>query len=175
MSSTTRGRLIRPQIVEVGLLDLIATATDTGDPSLPDGYDADFREPVRLPVEGGGPGTTQRVEKCAQFRAQIELPRVDETKQTFGGNIPQTTLVVVAHFADLEALGLVDSTTGEAMIRTMARLKAAYTLGGKLIQNFERLDLYALQVAPASFGLAGGTRNLLIVTFGQREKGTTNA
>ena len=176
MSRLTRGRLIRPQLATIAILDTVETAATTGDPDIAGGYDEDFKEPVRLPAVGGdgGPGTTQRVERVVQVRAQIELPKVGAQQMTFSGNTPQTQMVLVCHFEELEAAGLIDPSTGEALLRIAARLVEAHTLGGQLIQNFERLNLYVKEANPASWGLAGGTRNLLLLTFEQRNKGTGN-
>lgn len=174
MSAVTRGRLIRPQRATIGIIDTLETSLETGDPALTDGYDEDFKEPIKLPRDegAGGPGVTQRVERLVEVRCQVELPRVDQQRESFSGNMPQTQIILVCHFAELADAGLVDAETGEALIRIAARLVKIDTLDGKLIQNFERLNLYVREVNPASWGLSGGTRNLLLLTFEQRNQGS---
>jgi hypothetical protein len=75
----------------------------------------------------------------------------------------------VFHFRDLERTGLVDAATGEARLRINDRLVAIHTLHGELVQAIRTPPgLYATEVQPQSFGL-GLSRNLLLVTFDERE------
>ena len=74
--------------------------------------------------------------------------------------------------ADLERLGLVDSTTGDALVRPNDRLAGLYDLGGLLVQAVRTPPgLYVVQAQPRGFGLGRGRprRNLLLVTFEARQ------
>jgi hypothetical protein len=77
----------------------------------------------------------------------------------------------VFHFADLERLGLVDPTTGEALLRIGDRLTAIRDYRtGDLIQAVRTPPgLYLTEPQP-EFGL-GGCRNLLLATFSERALG----
>jgi hypothetical protein len=77
--------------------------------------------------------------------------------------------VLVFHFRDLERMGLVDAATGEALLRINDRLVAIHRMDGVLVQSVRTPPgLYATEVQPQSFGL-GLSRNLLLVTFDERE------
>jgi hypothetical protein len=68
-------------------------------------------------------------------------------------------------------MGLVDPATGDALLRVNDRLVAIRDLGGALVQAVRTPPgLYATEVQPTSFGL-GLSRNLLLVTFEERELG----
>lgn len=169
-----RGRLIDPFLVELAQLDTAATAEDPDDTGpLESGYDDDFKEPVVI-TDTGGDRVSARKEKAAiKIPAQVELGymNTDVIRPVLGGDSPDTKTIVVFHFADLERLGLVDAATGEAMIRKGDRLVAIYRMNGTLVQTIRTPPgLYATSVAPSSFGI-GLDRNLLLVTFEEREQG----
>ena len=79
---------------------------------------------------------------------------------------------VLFHFGDLEQLGLVDPTTGDALLRPGDRLVAIRDLRtGDLVQAIRTPPgLYLTEAQPQSFGL-GGRRNLLLATFSERALG----
>ncbi len=82
---------------------------------------------------------------------------------------PNSRIVLVFHFRDLERMGLVDAASGDALLRVNDRLAAIHTLQGQLVQAIRTPPgLYATEVQPQSFGL-GLSRNLLLVTFEERE------
>lgn len=93
-----------------------------------------------------------------------------EALQQFGaGNSPNSRIVLVFHFRDLERMGLVDTATGESLLRINDRLVAIHRMDGVLVQAVRTPPgLYATEVQPQSFGL-GLSRNLLLVTFDERE------
>ena len=170
-----RGRLIFPFVAELAPIDTDAMRDDPdGAGDLTSGYDNIFREPVKLPSSTGeGPGTTHRVEKATvKFPVQVETQNFDMLNMVPAGNIPGARFQLVFHFADLEAASYVDSN-GEPMIRNNDRLVAIYTMQSVLVQRFERIPLYVTEVLPIGFGLHMGasTRNLLLVTFQDRETG----
>ena len=158
-----RGRLIFPFLCEIAQLDLAATETA--------GYDADFREPKILP-------TTDRIGASARREAAlIRVPGSFHTPQTSfalqqspTGNLNRVDLIVLFHFADLEAAGLVEASTGTALIKIGDRLNAIYTPDGTLVQKFpDPPGAYVERAAPL-MGL-GGTRNLLEVNFQSNDQG----
>jgi len=72
-------------------------------------------------------------------------------------------------------MGLVDAGSGDALLRVNDRLVAIHDLRGALVQRIRTPPgLYATEVQPQSFGL-GLSRNLLLVTFEERELGVRGA
>lgn len=170
-----RGRLIRPQLAALYQLDTEATAADTGEvPGTTVGYDADFKEPVRLPAPSEqGPGTRNRVEKPVLYLpCQVEVTKLEELRMSDAGNVPAANITLVFHFADLEEKNLIDELTGEALLRPGDRLAALYRMDGTLIRKFTSAPLFAMEVQDNSIGLAAATRNLLLMTFSTRDKVT---
>jgi len=85
------------------------------------------------------------------------------------GNSPNSRVVLVFHFQDLERMGLVDAASGEARLRVNDRLVAIHSVRGQLVQAVRTPPgLFATEVQPQSFGL-GLSLNLLLVTFEERE------
>jgi hypothetical protein len=168
-----RGRLIFPFLAEIARLDTAATAAV--DPAGPpeSGYDPDFKETVLEDAEGDGIGADVRKEMEPVFLpAQVEVQVFEALQQAFSGNIPDSDITLVFHFKDLERMGLVDSITGEPKIRPNDRLVAIHDRGGNLVQAVRTPPgLYVNEVKPAAFGL-GHKRNLLLVSFHDREQGT---
>jgi len=172
-----RGKLINPFLAELARLDTAATAADPdGAGALDSGYDDDFREVVR--VSDGGvteAGVSARKEKTSILvPCQVETEDAfDQMRMFASGNIPQFQIALCFHFRDLEEMGLVDSVTGLPLIRVNDRLVAIRKCpSGDLIQTVpDPPGLYATEPQPRSFGLSGGERNLLLVTFEDREQG----
>jgi hypothetical protein len=165
-----RGKLLNPFVAEIAQLDTLATAGDPdGAGALTSGYDDDFRELVKVPpLTGQGPGAEERVEKTVRVQCQVEVVTYDQLVQFFPGNSPQAMLTLVLHFADLELAGMVDTATGEALLRVGDRLVAIYDTCGALVQQV-REPMFCTQVMPTSFGL-GRARNLLLMTFQTRDQ-----
>jgi hypothetical protein len=165
-----RGKLIFPFWCELARLDTVATAADPdGAGVYSAGYDPDFKEPVKL-SQGEGPGESHREEKSlVKIPAQIEPQTLDRLQMFASGNVPDARMAVVMHFRYLEQNGLVDTTTGEPLIRIGDRLNAIYDKAGTLVQTI-RPELYVTEVRPIGYGL-GHARNLLLVVFDDRETG----
>lgn len=176
-----RGRLIFPFFIELAQLDTEATQADpdgTAGP-LTSGYDDDFREPVLIDQSTSTNtdtiGKVHRVEKQLLLPAQIEDRNFGNLQQLFSGANRDAALECVFHFAHLEKAGLVDYDTGLPKINTNDRLCAIYDCKKNLIQTIpDPPGLYALHVKPMGFGF-GGARNLLLVSFEEREQGLRNA
>ena len=148
----TRGRLIFALLAELHRVDPQGTS-----------YDPDFDEPV-----GPGRGELPPV----RVRCQVEPRSLEEVQMRLAGNAPRSRLQLVFHFRDLEALGLVETSTGEAAIRPGDRLGALYDVSGTLVQTIRTPPgLYVTEARPIGFGLGRRPqRNLLGVTFESREQ-----
>ena len=177
-----RGRLINPFLAEIAQLDTVATAADPdGAGPLTSGYDDDFREVVRYsnPTDPDDQlGLSARKEKPSILvPCQVEDHLFDAMRMFAAGDIPEFKLGLVFHFRDLENMGLVDTTTGRSLITNDDRLVAIRRCPSKeLVQSIlTPPGLYATEPRSASFGLSGGERNLLIVTFEDREQGLSRA
>lgn len=164
-----RGRLINPFLAEIAQLDTVATAADPdgAGPGVT-GYDPDFKETVIL----GAPGAridARKEKPPIRVPCQVEVGTFEALQQLAAGNSPNSRIVLVFHFRDLERIGLVDVATGEALLRINDRLVAIHRMDGVLVQAVRTPPgLYATEVQPQSFGL-GLSRNLLLVPFDERE------
>jgi len=165
-----RGRLINPFLAEIAQLDTVATAADPdGAGALVSGYDSDFKETIVLGEPAAGRVDARKEKPPIRIQCQVEVGTFEVLQQLAGGNSPNTRIVLVFHFRDLERMGLVDAGSGDALLRVNDRLIAIHTLQGQLVQAIRTPPgLYATEVQPQSFGL-GLSRNLLLVTFEERE------
>lgn len=169
-----RGRLIFPFLAEIKQLDTTATDAAPGPgPDPPSGYDTDFRETVKVAQPGEQVGADARKEKDAiRVKCQVAPESHDALQQFQSGAVPSSEINLTFHYRDLERAGLVDSATGEALLRANDRLVAIRDLRGELVQAIRTPPgLYALEIRPVSYGL-GRKRNLLMVRFEDREQGT---
>ncbi len=168
---TNRGRLIFPFTADLRQLDTAATAGDPdGAGPLESGYDEDFREPVYVPEAGKQIGTSARVEKDALLLScQVEPVNDDALRQLFAGNVPNTSVILIFHFEDLESGGLIDPN-GNAMIRIGDRLDALYDKTDAKVQSFPfPPGVYVTEARPIGIGI-GLRRNLLAVALEDREQ-----
>lgn len=165
-----RGRLIFRFLAGLARLDGAATAGDPDGPGpLTSGYDPDFKETVLLPTGARGRSDARRELPLVRLPCQVEVGAFEAMQQLAGGDSPDSRIVLVFHFRDLEARGLVNPTTGSALLKVNDRLAGVYDTSGRLVQSIRTPPgLYATQVQPESFGL-GSARNLLLVTFEDRE------
>ncbi len=164
-----RGRLIFPFAAELRRLDSLAMSTQAP------GYDDDFKEPALLDSDGDGVGDGYRREHLpVRVPCQVDPQTIEALRMTAAGNTPQSSLDLVFHFKDLERLGLVDSLTGEALIRPSDRLDGLFDTEGNLVWAVRTPPgLYVTEARPAGFGLfrRRPRRNLLIVSFNDRPAG----
>ena len=158
----TRGRLIFPFTAELARYDAAATAVDPG-------FDDDFREARPLPDAAG-----RREHPPVHLRCQVEPAQVEALSMAPAGATPESTVVLIFHFADLEAAGLV-GTAGEPGIRIHDRLVALRDHKGNVVlQPVDPPGLYATEVRPLGYGL-GGRRNLLLAKFEDRRQAPRGA
>ena len=171
-----RGKLINPFLAELARLDTDATAADPDGPGpLTSGYDSDFKETLVLPGTGGSGQDARREKPPIRIPCQVEVGTFEALQQLASGASPNSKVTLVFHFRDLERMGLVDPATGDALLRVNDRLVAIRDLAGNLVQAIRTPPgLYATEVQPQSFGL-GLCRNLLLVTFEERELGVRGA
>jgi hypothetical protein len=166
-----RGRLIMPFAAELARLDTAAMASGS-----PPGYDPDFEEPIRVDTRGDGIGAPVRRElPPVRVRCQVE-PQLDED-QVLGpaGNAPQSRLGLIFHFRDLERQALVDTATGDALLRPGDRLVAIYDLQDRPVQVVRTPPgLYITEARALGFGLSRRRprRNLLLCVFEDRPQGS---
>lgn len=174
-----RGRLIFAFLAQLFRLDTRGTAAldPDGPGPLTSGYDADFKEGVLVDRDGDGIGERVRVEyPPVLIPCQVE-PTAFEALRTFpSGNAPRSAFTLVLHFKDLDRMGLVDPTTGDALVRPGDRLNAVLDRQGVLVQAIRTPPgLYVTESRIASFGLglSRPRRNLLLVSFADRPLGAS--
>jgi len=169
-----RGRLIFPFLAVIGRLDVNASSQDPdGSGELTEGYDSVFREPHTY-TDSAEQRQDTRKERCVIVPCQVEDQVWEAQRQIQAGNNPDSRMVLVFHFSDLERLGLVNRTTGVAELHPNDRLDRLLNCRTKkLVQSFRNPPgLFAISCTPAGFGL-GGSRNLLVCVFEEREQGVT--
>lgn len=159
-----RGRLLFPFIARLARLDTSAST-----------YDQDFRTVTHsYPTGQAGARVSTRAElPVVELSCQVEDSRWEVQRQTATGNAPDSEIILVFHFSELESKGLVDVASGDAMIRTGDRLvdlRSSKT--GALVQASAKPNLFVTEARPGGFGL-GLSRNLLIVSFAERSQGPT--
>ncbi len=167
------GRLIEKFDFEIARLDTGSTSEDptgNGD-TIDSGYDPDFGEPI-VTTDSQGKRTPARKELPAiRIPAQFETIDIEMFQQMANGSSPNTKFNLIMHFRNLKKLGLVDATTGEALVRPRDRVIAVYMhRTNKLIQTFRTPPgIFVSQAAPQL--QLGQQRTLLIVTCEDRETG----
>jgi len=160
-------------LAELVQLDTVATAADPDGPgALASGYDADFQETALVPTSNGRGLDARREKPPIRIPCQVEVQAFGELQEVLTGNSPRSNLVLVFHFQDLERMGLVEPTTGDALLRVGDRLAAICDYRtGELVQAIRTPPgLYLTEAQPQSFGL-GTRRNLLLATFTERALG----
>ncbi len=174
---SARGRLIFPFLVELAQLDTTATAADPdGAGPLVSGYDPDFRSTVKvLAVPTDQVGVDSRKESGPiSIRAQIEPQQFEALEQMLSGESPNSRFQVVAHYKDLEAVGLVGAD-GRPLIFKRDRLTRILTTKGVLVEDIPNPPgLFVTEVQSRGFG-PGGARNLLLLVFEEREQSLRSA
>lgn len=172
-----RGRLINPFMAVIARFDRNATREESPDDAgeIPGGFDDVFKEPIVITGTDGARDEVRR-EKLIRVPCQVEDHAFMAQRMTLAGNNADSRLSLVFHFRDLERLGLVDPDTGTARITPNDRLVEIRSYCCKrLVQKIPNPPgLYATQALPSSFAL-GGQRNILVVTFQERERTATVA
>jgi hypothetical protein len=171
----TRGRLLFSFQAELYRWDPLGTRATVPDGSTASsGYDDDFKEPVLADSDGDGIADNRRVEMPSiRIPCQVETGRDEALRMTDGGNVPDSMLVLIFHFADLERMGLVDTATKRPLLKNGDRLAALYDRTGMLVEKMPGEGLYATEVRSLGFGLGlrRSYRNLLLARFEDRPGG----
>lgn len=166
-----RGRLIFAFLAEIHRLDTAAMATEPHGPH-PSGYDRDFKEPVLVDEDADGLAEPFRRElPPVRIPCQVVPEAFEALRMAPSGNTPRSAFELIFHFKDLERLGLVDTDSGDALIRPSDRLGTLYDLEGKLVQRIRTPPgLYVTEARASGFGLCRRRprRNLLVVSFEDR-------
>jgi len=157
---------------ELAQLDAAATAADPDGPGpLASGYDVDFQETALVQQPGGSRRDARREKPSIRVPCQVEIQAFGELTELVTGNSPRSQVVLVFHFLDLERLGLVDPSTGDALLRVGDRLAAIRDLRtDEVVQAIRTPPGLYLTEAQPQFGL-GQRRNLLLATFAERALG----
>ena len=166
-----RVHLVRPLIAEIAQLDTVATAAHDPPGPAVSGYDPDFKEPVLAPTGSSGLGASQRQEKpVIRVPAQLETGPFEELRQSFSGNLPDTRLVLVMDFEDLNGLGFVDPASHDSLLRPNDRVVRVLNGSEEVIETFEDPPgMFITELRPGH-GL-DADRNILLAFCDEREQG----
>lgn len=159
-----RGRLIPNRVFLAEIARVDTAASD---------FDPVFHAPVITYVNGVRERGTA-YQTPIRVRCQVEISNDKRQQQTQGGNTPASRFVLIFHFKDLAALGLVNAD-GSAMMKPNDKLLAIWQTNGLLEQRFgantdDKGCLVCTEAAGIGFGL-GRRRNLLQSTFEDRPEG----
>jgi hypothetical protein len=176
-----RGRLIYRYLAELHRLDAaaMAAADPDGPGPLESGFDPDFKEPVLVDLDDDGVGERARQEhRPIRVPCQVEPDVVEALRVLPAGQSPRAKVVLTFHFRSLERLGLVHPGSGAPIIQPGDRLGALYDRHGALVQAIRNPPgLFVTETKPSGFGLgmARPRRNLLLVTFEDRQQAARRA
>lgn len=164
-------RLVRPLVAEIAQLDTVATAAVDPPGTTSSGYDPDFKEPVVASPSPEGLGESQRQEKAAiRVPAQVEFGPFEQLRQAFSGNLPDSRVVLVMDFEDLERLGLIDAGGNETLLRPNDRVVQILNGKGEVIEAFPNPPgLFITELRPG-YGL-DADRNIILAFANEREQG----
>jgi hypothetical protein len=163
-----RGRLIWPFKAVLAPLDLTATEASA------DHIFGDTGERVELPEE-------QWITVQAQVETGGSGANMEGGRQRIrpNGDDPVVEMRLVLHFEELEDLGLVDAN-GKSLIPPRHRLARILTIDDELVREYPGPNaadaLFCVEGQTgedASFGLSGGRRNLLLLSYSTRDDSTT--
>lgn len=173
-----RGRLIFPVKLSIAQLDTVATEANDPDGAgaKTSGYDDDFLEPEMIAPSDGASGAprgtfTTTYKTPILIPAQFEDESFEEVQEMISGSSPNYKFTAVMHFKNLEDSSLVRDD-GRPVINTEDKFMGIYHyMTEELIELAPSdRDIVVTEVKPASYGLSSFKRNLLIVTFEDREK-----
>ncbi|MCI4355227.1 MAG: hypothetical protein L3K06_07665 [Thermoplasmata archaeon] len=115
------------------------------------------------------------METVVQLSAQIETAKQNALVMALTGRAPENEMKLVFHFRELERVGMVQLDDGRPKLKgpgdRLAAIRKYRTL--ELIETMpENPGWYATEVQSIGFGLGFGSshRNLLLITFKQRDR-----
>jgi hypothetical protein len=158
-------------MVEIAMIDAVATRVERGPSNIQSGYDDDFGEIVVVSAPSGS-RQSEKLEQPSMFiPSQIENPVFDILQQMSAGAQLDTKLKLVWAYKDLVALDLM-TESGEPLVRTNDRLVSIRDRQMRLIETIRTPPgLYVTEVLPL-FGIAQ-RRDLYIVSFEDRKQGSS--
>ena len=171
-----KSRLIFPFLARLHQLDTLTTASTDPDGvgPLTSGFDDDFKESVLVDTDSDGVGEAVRDERPPVLvTCQVEPDTMAKLQVFASGASPESAFELVFHFSDLTRLGLVDPTTGDAMIRLGDRLSAILSVEEEPMASFpDPPGMFVTEARPIGFGLnrRRPRRNLLLVSFDSRDQ-----
>lgn len=165
-----RGRLIYAFEATIARLD--TAATDLNVPAgHPSGFDHTFGTTIKL-TSGE---TTTVYSAPVKLRCQVETEGDstpwDALAMLQTGDNRDSELKLVFHYRDLEDQLLVD-IKGRVKLYKGDKLTAIHTKDGEEVDNYDEMGLVATELKPVGYGLSGGKRNLLVVTYRRRDRST---
>ena len=168
-------RLVRPLIAEIAQLDTVATGAVDPPGAAVSGYDDDFKEPVLAGPAVQGLGADQRQEKpVVRVPAQVEFGPFEQLRQAFSGSLPDSRIVLVMDYEDLDRLGLIEPGGNESLLRPNDRVVQILNGQGTVIEAFENPPgLFITELRPG-YGL-DADRNIVLAFAGDREQGLGRA
>jgi len=164
-------RLVRPLVAEIAQLDTVATEGIDPPGTITSGYDPDFKEPVLASPSPEGTGVSQRQEKPPiRVPAQVEFGPFEQLRQAFSGNLPDSRIVLVMDFKDLDRLGLIDPGGNETLLRPNDRVVRVLNGKNEVIETFPNPPgMFITELRPG-YGL-DANRNIVLAFAGEREQG----
>lgn len=161
-----RGRLIQRFAATIRRLDTALTEASPG-------YDSVFRETVKVDTDGDGLGEPSHVYHADEtITVQMDPTTTDSLRAHALGQDPERDVLMLAHFRELEELGLVGAD-GMALLREGTRLVRVEDLrGGTVYEPRDTVEggLELTAATPVGWGLnmAQPSRNLLELRFERR-------
>lgn len=165
-----RGRLIWPFQCRIQRLDTAATEANplAGQPS---GYNRIWREPVR--TNAGADSRVYKSEVALPCQVRTEMGPYDKQLQLPGGRELEFKIKLTLHYNDLTMCGGLVDATGAVVFQPSDKLRAIYKKDGTtLVRDFTSNPLFLVHVQDRSWGLSGLERNLVMLYFNDRRKGS---
>lgn len=165
-----RGRLIQPFKVTLARFNSAATAADPdGAGPLESGFDEVFRETVLVEDASNEQfGVSSMKYDEVVIDAQIEPKEFELLNHRTSGMANDSKFTIVAHFSQLERLGLVDDKGNARFNKGDKLLKIAATRGNLETTIDDPPGLYLVECYP-TYGI-GQRRNLLVMRFWDRKQ-----
>lgn len=164
--------LLWPMIALVHRLDTNSTWDIDPPGDLAEGYDPILREPVVYRSAGARVSARQEL-TVVRVPCQVETARTEDLQMVFTGDDPDSLVVFVLSRPDLRNLNLIDSTTGNVLLKPGDRISALekYGFPGTIVKQYEK-PLYIYQVvSPRSQGFGADGYDLELVYTTHRKTG----
>lgn len=163
MALIFRVPLLNPILAVIERLDITSTWTQDPPGSASIGMHRVFREPEAY-EESGEITDTRQYLTAVEVPCQFEVMTYEERQQTWGGDAPDSEIVLVLHRRDLARLSLIDVSTGNCILKTGDKI-TSFKKRSKTVLTPDAL--YIFKIIPASEGMGPDGYDLHLV-------GTTN-